>query len=321
MKEKSDSCANCLTPLKGSYCYECGQSIRGADRFFLTLVNEAFEDIFSLSSRVWKTFGNLLWRPGFLSTEYFAGRRVRYIPPIRLYFTLSIVCFVFYSVFAFFSDETSTTNVVLVQDQAEVATEAGPNEKPAEGEDAEDEEDKTSKKPPFDLSDDEEFSLPWLDAEQSAALEKRIEAQVEKAQKVYEANPEILGEYFLDIAPPLIFCLLPFFALLLKIFYVFKGMYYTQHLILAVHDHCFVFLWLILYTLIDFILLKFGGTPGWLDFIMIVWCTVYLWLSLRVVYQQGRFMTSLKFLCLSFCYFLLAIVAMAGAIVFGIMTV
>ena len=118
MSETSE-CQNCLTPLKGAYCYECGQSVRGSDRFFLTLVNEAFEDIFSMNSRVWKTFGNLLWRPGFLSNEYFAGRRVRYIPPIRLYFTLSILFFLVYTISSFFDAEAVT--VVTPQDQTQTS--------------------------------------------------------------------------------------------------------------------------------------------------------------------------------------------------------
>src|SRR3546814_12288145 len=35
----------------------------------------------------------LLVRPGFLTREYFAGRRVRYVSPVRLFVTLAIVTF------------------------------------------------------------------------------------------------------------------------------------------------------------------------------------------------------------------------------------
>jgi len=35
----------------------------------------------------------LLTRPGFLSLEYFAGRRVRYVTPMRLFLFLSLLAF------------------------------------------------------------------------------------------------------------------------------------------------------------------------------------------------------------------------------------
>jgi hypothetical protein len=40
-----------------------------------------------------RTFGALLLRPGHLTAEYFAGRRQRYPPPVRLYLVLLSVLF------------------------------------------------------------------------------------------------------------------------------------------------------------------------------------------------------------------------------------
>jgi hypothetical protein len=97
-------CPNCKTPLHGQFCSECGQNQKGIDRFLLTLVNEAFEDLFRWNSRAWRTLFGLMFKPGFLSKEYFKGRRARYVQPIRLYFITSIVFFVVLSVVNFFSD-------------------------------------------------------------------------------------------------------------------------------------------------------------------------------------------------------------------------
>ncbi|NND00953.1 MAG: DUF3667 domain-containing protein, partial [Gammaproteobacteria bacterium] len=97
------NCPNCTALLHGEYCADCGQHQKGIDRFFLSLVNEAFEDIFSLNSRSWRTVSALLFKPGYLSNEYFRGRRARYVSPIRLYFITSIAFFVLLSIANFFT--------------------------------------------------------------------------------------------------------------------------------------------------------------------------------------------------------------------------
>jgi len=56
-------------------------------------VREVAGDLFALDSRLWRTVGPLLVRPGFLTREHFAGRRVRYVPPLRLYVFVAIVFF------------------------------------------------------------------------------------------------------------------------------------------------------------------------------------------------------------------------------------
>ena len=54
---------------------------------------EAFESISHADSRLWRTLWYLLSRPGFLTREFFEGKRVRYLPPFRLYLVISVVFF------------------------------------------------------------------------------------------------------------------------------------------------------------------------------------------------------------------------------------
>ncbi len=54
---------------------------------------EAFESISHADSRLWRTLWYLLARPGFLTREFFAGRRVAYLPPFRLYLVISVLFF------------------------------------------------------------------------------------------------------------------------------------------------------------------------------------------------------------------------------------
>ena len=86
-------CENCGTPLLGEHCYVCGQPTKGMVRHFTSIVGDFFDTVLNIDSRVLRTVWPLLAKPGFLSREYFAGRRVRYVTPVRLYLFLSVVMF------------------------------------------------------------------------------------------------------------------------------------------------------------------------------------------------------------------------------------
>jgi hypothetical protein len=86
-------CENCGTPLYGPHCHACGQPIKGLVRHFSSVLGDFFDTVFNIDSRVLRTVGPLLTRPGYLSLEYFAGRRVRYVTPMRLFLFLSLLMF------------------------------------------------------------------------------------------------------------------------------------------------------------------------------------------------------------------------------------
>lgn len=86
------TCASCGKPLTGRFCSGCGELRFDPDaltvRHFLT---HTLGELFEVDGKVWTTIRSLLFRPGFLSLEYCAGRRVRYINPVRLLVTTIIV--------------------------------------------------------------------------------------------------------------------------------------------------------------------------------------------------------------------------------------
>ncbi|MDX2299432.1 MAG: DUF3667 domain-containing protein [Xanthomonadaceae bacterium] len=86
-------CQNCATPLLGEHCYRCGQPVRGLVRHFSSIVGDFLDSVFEIDGRIVQTLGPLLFRPGYLSNEYFAGRRVRYVSPVRLFVFLSLLAF------------------------------------------------------------------------------------------------------------------------------------------------------------------------------------------------------------------------------------
>ena len=49
----------------------------------------------ALEGALWRTLVALVWHPGRLTAEYFAGRRAHYVAPLRLYLTFSLILFAF----------------------------------------------------------------------------------------------------------------------------------------------------------------------------------------------------------------------------------
>jgi hypothetical protein len=86
-------CENCGEPLLGGHCYSCGQPTKGLVRHFSSILGDFMDSVIGLDSRIVRTIGPLFLRPGWLSTEYFAGRRVRFVSPVRLFVFLSLMAF------------------------------------------------------------------------------------------------------------------------------------------------------------------------------------------------------------------------------------
>src|SRR6185312_8962715 len=87
------ACANCGAPMHGPYCYACGQPEKGMIRQLASVMHDVLDTVFNIDSRVFRSLLPLYFRPGYLTLEYFAGRRVRYVTPFRLFFFLCIVAF------------------------------------------------------------------------------------------------------------------------------------------------------------------------------------------------------------------------------------
>ncbi len=88
-------CPNCagILPVSARFCSQCGQRQQARVPTLRMWFGEWLEEGFGLDARVPRTLRALLFRPGFLTREWFAGRRVRYISAFRLYLLSSLVMF------------------------------------------------------------------------------------------------------------------------------------------------------------------------------------------------------------------------------------
>lgn len=90
---KYSYCKNCGTPLEGMYCYRCGQYALDAEQPFWKYVRQYFENVYQFDTKIWHTLWYLFTRPGFLTSEFNAGKINSYVHPFRLYMCISVVFF------------------------------------------------------------------------------------------------------------------------------------------------------------------------------------------------------------------------------------
>ena len=383
-------CANCGASMQGEFCHECGQSIHSVLKPVHGMLEETMETVLHIDGRIVHTLPPLLTKPGFLTMEYFAGRRVRYIAPFRLMFVLSLLSFfVFHLAIDQIADKIPANGAPLVSvDSSAIESAATPAEvRKALRHELEGLQSarNTGVLPPNVLEKigtaDQELrqkanrrlvalgaapmSAASLAAPPAAASVKTADSTepAEAKRKIShgESKPVHIG-WLPDIAnarltlltqqivrnwhtykdgdaassadakqrmisgvfsalPPAMFVLIPIFAILLKLFYVFRRRLYMEHLIVALHSHAFMFLSLLLITLTGMLSTWLrphaawtGYALGWVQALLILWVPTYLLIMQKRIYRQGWPMTVLKFWFIGWFYFwLLMLVLMVAA--------
>lgn len=365
------ACGNCGAPLLGDHCYACGQPVKGLVRHFSSIIGDALDSVFNLDTRIFRTLGPLFAKPGHITREYFEGRRVRYVSPVRLFFFLAIVTFFVAQLTVDIgsgairmdgegtNDAIGSAMTVADVEKARDARLAGlaeakkgmagtpaaagiggieagekavrdtANERirqlreaAAKGEPA-----------PEPMNDGLNISIGderWdakkpIDTWLPGFADRWLHQQVKRANdnvKRLKQDPGAFKNAVLSAVPTTLFVLVPVFALMLKLAYVFRRRLYMEHLIVGLHSHAFLCLDLLLVLLVRALenwLAPNGGALasvfGWIEGLLIAWMPIYLLLMQKRVYAQGWPMTLLKYGVLGTCYTVLlsfAIVASMG---------
>ena len=326
----STQCLNCGTALKGPFCYYCGQPDKNFMRFFPALLREFMEDFLELDSRFTRTMKPLLFLPGKLTRDYLDGKRFRYTPPLRLYIFSSMAFFILAAMLA---GDVITIDSGGLADSGigtVLSTDAADPEKLEKIREALDQVDPGLAKE-LDLAneavgDDDVINIngePWNKETNPVIIplvpdfvnnwvNDEIEESPQKGKEI-EANPNLIIDKVFDVLPVTMFVLLPLLALLFKFWYLFARKYYIEHLILALHNHSFVFVIFLLSMLSDSVAgwLEPSETGpvttavSWISTAILAWIPVYFLLSLKRVYRQGWTMTLAKFFIISLSYLIL----------------
>ncbi len=96
--QKEGVCLNCGSNQIGNYCQTCGQKVYSTKISLKIFLADAFESIFSLDNKLFKTLKDLFIYPGKVTSKYISGERIRYVYPVKLYIWISVLYFLIVTV-------------------------------------------------------------------------------------------------------------------------------------------------------------------------------------------------------------------------------
>ncbi len=294
-------CANCEHPVNGSYCSNCGQSVKDFHRPFFSVVSESLGDALSLDNRLFHTLLPLIARPGFITKEFMKGRRARYTPPFRLYLFLTFFAFLLLSYNH--KPETESENKIAIDTSEEEQLDVVSFLEELISKDSINANDieigDTLKKGLFNFDidinpqDEDEIS-------DSLAEKKAIRGFIE----MWRLNPNLIIDMAFKKLSQLLLVILPVFALFLALFYIRKKHYLLEHLLISLNFHSFIFVIVIVIELL--IITQIEAIQSFALYLYLL-IPLQLFLTLKLYYQQSWIKTTIKFLFLSFIYNILLI--------------
>jgi hypothetical protein len=280
-------CGNCGATLMGPYCFSCGQHAHDSARSISALFHDAWHIATHVDSRFWQTLYILLLKPGKLTKEYFAEKRARYLPPVRVYLVLSVL---------FFAFGLATPHKILVVSPTKAAVvpnPAAPTDSGDEGD--QDGNGKKSKGFLFNSSncDKIETSIPWLKDSLRQSCLRNV-----------ENNGQMIKRAFIANIPKMMFVFVPMMALAMLILYWRPRRYYVEHLVFFLHNHAAVFLLLLIQALLGWLAAWLGWSTfnGWVIALVSIYSVWYVYRAMRVYYGQGRLLTFAKLCVVGFTY-------------------
>lgn len=264
-------CLNCGAATAGNYCQHCGQATHLHVPSAREFLHEFIAHYVALEGKLWKSLGKLLFKPGFLSREYIEGRRVRYLEPLRLYLSFSII---FFALVKLSGVQVIEFGEPKARPAIAAASEADDNRAGQELLEAE-------------LSGFEKKAVAW-----SASVNPLLGEKTERFFALpRQQQKDAITRAFFGYSPYAIFALMPVFAFYLKGLYLGSGRRYGEHFLFALHSNAFAFLMMSVMIL----------TPSSWDFVrllMLLWLVSYLPIAMRRVYGGSRLATAARWMAL-----------------------
>jgi len=287
-EQSDDHCPNCLTPLRGPFCSECGQHQLDLDRPFRDVAAEALSAFVAFDTRIGRTIGPLVRRPGMLTTEFLDGRRARYVHPFKLYFAFSLVFFLVFSFSSYSIIHANEPGIVSISTLGDESPQGSDLQTPDENIEY--------------LIATENESVDWVN-EFFAPLEE-----------LAENDPDRFDGLFIDRLSKSLIILVPMVALLLRFLY-WKPRY-VAHLVFSLHLHSFAFLVLVVGALADLAIGVMGYDGGGIgNNVATLAILIYAFVGLRRVYRQSRGLTFLKLMVFSIGYALALVLTMLATLI------
>ncbi|MFK7828339.1 MAG: DUF3667 domain-containing protein [Congregibacter sp.] len=324
MIDEQPQCRNCGSPLSDEYCASCGQREGRGDLHFGDFFADTFGEIFTWDSRVWRTLYPLLFKPGFLSAEFIAGRRARYMPPFRVYIVISFLMFLVMSFSA--GDRLFVGDLDAASETSSVSIGLDPNSVSEErtyrlGSNTESTDRDVQVRDPtggdpgeeLDADEDDALDLGISLADDAPAWKRSLAERLKTNVRRVSDDSSSYMEQLLNYLPQTMFLMLPLFALLLKLVYLLKPFHYLQHLVFALHYHSFAYLLYMASVVIEKVGLVF-------DALYILPLGSYLLIALRRTYGSTWGGATIKAMALCFIYGLALVTGLSAAAITVLVT-
>jgi hypothetical protein len=276
------NCLNCGAEVKGKFCSNCGQENLEVRENIFHLVGHFVSDYFHYDSKFFRSVVPLFIKPGFLTKEYWEGRRVSYIHPLRLFFFVTVIFVIASGIFYKHFDKELKSKFNFGASLEKI---------------------------------DDSYLSNLNDSVKIFMGEGRDSMTVKeiKAMKV-QANRQ-RGKFWKgtdDVFKSLkyiTFFLLPVYALLFKLLYIRRKSFYVDHLVYMMHLQSFAYSIL---SVIFFLLLLFPLSLEVIKQISQFIIFIYVLMSLRYLYQQAWWKTILKSLIATIALFVITAIAVFG---------
>jgi len=270
-------CLNCDEELQGTYCHRCGQKDQQRRLPLKALLHDVIHDLWHMDHKVLESLWLLVRHPGLLAEEYLAGRRVRHLPPFRLYVITSFALFLAFSFVpvnrgAKGGKPTHGIQLALpkVTSEPSSAPEAAPGKAASPG---------------------------WG---------SDLQARAQKAG----GDPERFYRTFLSNLSKSLFLLMPLFAGILMLLHLRSKTLFVDHMVLSLHHHVVSFLAILLLMGLSTLPGKgWGCLPGGLLFLA---PPIHLAMALQRLFRRGWGRSIVKAILASMLYGLVLVAALVG---------
>ncbi|MBX2979168.1 MAG: DUF3667 domain-containing protein [Flavobacteriales bacterium] len=297
-------CPNCGHSLHvdDQFCTQCGQSTKDLKRPVLALLKEFVSLELGWDAKLWTTLRRLLFKPGALTLELMEGRRRGQVPPVRLYLFISVVYFLLLNFslhreFDRIGHERFGKGKQVLSDDSKL-TIGGINVIVSDA--------KLYK----DMSDAQLDSVLVAQGHVPTAFDR---ATLRRASRLSELQgiEQMMATVVQNISY-LLFLLMPLMGVLFWLFFRRRRPWYIDHLFMAIHLHCFLFLLLALLNAVDIL------TAKGISLLSLPIMLVYVPMATKRVYGMRWPATITRSLVILLLQFMLVLAASLAALVLAV---
>jgi len=344
---KSRPCLNCDATLlaDATHCHQCGQAIKEAKMTVRSLLSVFFANLFNLDSKIWKTLRHM-WKPAFLTKEYVSGRRATYFNPARFFAITLILFFLLMTYSLSHSDldmdsqdaRAEITKSQLVTQYDTIVRQIVPTADSIQldslrrvlfrnAKHVDEDTMFTGTIMYTDLSKyailkSDAYSLSSEELNEKYDITDRWDKLVIRQTIRINKNKESTLAFTIGNLSWVVILVVFFIAMLMKLIYIRGKYYYVEHAVLLMLFHAKVFFVLNAIILLPtFFIEVHEDTMATIMVITNGTALIYLYITLKLYYQQGWFKTFIKFGIIGIGYlmsmvFFMVIVSLIGAALF-----